>query len=145
MEDIFKFLLVAAVIVIGIAKQFKKETKKNAGKKPAMPRPAPNSPLPEYWEGETYGDYIPQGPGAEVIVPVEKEKTVAQYKASRAKDYASANTTTSPNRNTTSSKQKGSSPPSGLQESEEPSEFSIHSAEEARQAIIWSEILQRKY
>ncbi|WP_418698894.1 hypothetical protein [Bacteroides sp.] len=144
MEDIFKFLLVAAVIVIGIAKQFKKETKKNDGKKPAMPRPAANSPLPEQWGGETYGGYIPQGPGAEVTLPVEKEKTVAQYKASRAKDYGPA-TATSSTINSTSSRQKGSSPPSGLQESEEPSEFSIHSAEEARQAIIWSEILQRKY
>ena len=32
MEDVFKFLLVAAVIVIGLVKQFKKEANKNAGK-----------------------------------------------------------------------------------------------------------------
>ena len=31
------------------------------------------------------------------------------------------------------------------QKPETDSEYSIHSAEEARKAIIWSEILQRKY
>ena len=37
MEDVFKFLLVAAVIVIGLVKQFKKEADKNADKSPDIP------------------------------------------------------------------------------------------------------------
>ena len=55
MEDVFKFLLVAAVIVIGLVKQFKKEANKNADKSPDIPMPDVDNPLPEYWGGDTYG------------------------------------------------------------------------------------------
>ena len=48
MEDVFKFLLVAAVIVIGLVKQFKKEANKNADKSPDIPMPDVDNPLPEY-------------------------------------------------------------------------------------------------
>ena len=92
MEDVFKFLLVAAVIVIGLVKQFKKEANKNADKSPDIPMP-----------------------------DVAKSKH-------------------------TSIKASPPSPASRPQESDEvTSEYGIHSAEEARKAIIWSEILQRKY
>lgn len=46
MEDVFKFLLVAAVIVIGLVKQFKKEANKNADKSPDIPMPDVDNPLP---------------------------------------------------------------------------------------------------
>ena len=62
MEDVFKFLLVAAVIVIGLVKQFKKEANKNADKSPDIPMPDVDNPLPEYWGGDTYGGFIPGGP-----------------------------------------------------------------------------------
>ena len=115
MEDVFKFLLVAAVIVIGLVKQFKKEANKNADKSPDIPMPDVDNPLPEYWGGDTYGGFIPGGPK-----PAEKPKPV--------------------------SKASPPSPASRPQESDEvTSEYGIHSAEEARKAIIWSEILQRKY
>ena len=45
MEDVFKFLLVAAVIVIGLVKQFKKEANKNADKSPDIPMPDVDNPL----------------------------------------------------------------------------------------------------
>ena len=64
MEDVFKFLLVAAVIVIGLVKQFKKEANKNADKSPDIPMPDVDNPLPEYWGGDTYGGFIPEGPKA---------------------------------------------------------------------------------
>ena len=60
MEDVFKFLLVAAVIVIGLVKQFKKEANKNADKSPDIPMPDVDNPLPEYWGGDTYGGFIPE-------------------------------------------------------------------------------------
>ena len=146
MEDTFKFLLVAAVIVIGLVKQFKKSAKESTDSKPAMTHPTAENPLPEYWGGDTYGGYIPEGPKPEAAAaPLGKEKTVAQHKATQAKKDRSIHTAISSYQNTTSSKSKDSPPPSGLQESEEPSEFSIRSAEEARRAIIWSEILQLKY
>ena len=64
MEDVFKFLLVAAVIVIGLVKQFKKEANKNADKSPDITLPEVVNPLPEYWGGDTYGGFIPEGPQA---------------------------------------------------------------------------------
>ena len=73
MEDVFKFLLVAAVIVIGLVKQFKKEANKNADKSPDIPMPDVDNPLPEYWGGDTYGGFIPEGPK-----PAEKPKPVIQ-------------------------------------------------------------------
>ena len=73
MEDVFKFLLVAAVIVIGLVKQFKKEANKNADKSPDIPMPDVDNPLPEYWGGDTYGGFIPEGPK-----PAEKPKPVSK-------------------------------------------------------------------
>lgn len=125
MEDVFKFLLVAAVIAIGLVKR-KKEANKNADKSPGMPMPDIDNPLPEYWGGDTYGGFIPEGPK-----PAEKPKPVSEP---RAKSKY------------TSIKASPPSPASCPQESDEAtSEYGIHSAEEARKAIIWSEILQRKY
>lgn len=126
MEDVFKFLLVAAVIATGLIRQFKKEANKNAGKSPGMPMPDVDNPLPEDWGRDTYGGFIPEGPK-----PAEKPKTASKPSA-KAK-Y-------------TSIKASPPCPASRPQESDEAtSEYGIRSAEEARKAIIWSEILQRKY
>ena len=65
MEDVFKFLLVAAVIATGLIRQFKKETNKNADKSPGIPMPDVDNPLPENWGGGTYGGFIPEGPQAD--------------------------------------------------------------------------------
>lgn len=65
MEDVFKFLLVAAVMVIGLVRQFKKEARKDTEGKPFM-LPGTNmddDTCPPYPEQEdTYGGYIPEGP-----------------------------------------------------------------------------------
>lgn len=143
MEDVFKFLLIAAVIVIGLVKQFKKEAKKNAGSDPAMPMPEVENSMPENWGGGTYGGYIPEGPKEEPVIKVEKKKTVPKpflsdpYVPTSSKGTSSYIKTTTTNQNI-------SPPAPELQENDE-SEFTIHSAEEARRAIVWSEILQRKY
>lgn len=65
MEDIFKFLLVAGIIVVGIIKQFRKEAQSSEAPpsdEHGMPLPHEANPLPENWGGETYGGYIPEGP-----------------------------------------------------------------------------------
>jgi len=91
-----------------------------------IPMPDVDNPLPEYWGGDTYGGFIPEGPK-----PAEKPKPVSKPSA-KSKH--------------TSIKASPPSPASRPQESDEvTSEYGIHSAEEARKAIIWSEILQRKY
>ena len=55
MDGILQFLLIVGIIVIGVVKQFKKEAKKNAENRPAMPVPENDIdesalPIPEAWE-----------------------------------------------------------------------------------------------
>lgn len=125
MEDIFKFLLVIGILVIGFVRQAKKEAKKKAGNPSAMPMPDGKSPFPGDWEDATYGGYIPEGPEPEPIAVTGQTK-----KKTRP---AAASSSPSP------------SPAPVPQATDEPSEFEIRSVEEARRAIVWSEILQRKY
>lgn len=143
MEDIFKFLLVIGVIVVGLVKQVKKEAKKQADSKPASPIPHTGNPIPESWNDETYGGYIPKGPSDETIAPPASTK---KPKPSKSKPFIPLNMAdNSDQRFHTSLKQTISAPEAIAEEVNEPSEFEIHSIEEARRAIIWSEILQRKY
>ena len=136
MEDFLKFVLVAAVLVVAFIQQTRKETqkkKKNAPRPPVMPQPEPvSSPLPEGQESQTYGGYIPEGPAPEPAAPPRPK---AKRKA--AQTFAEAK----PKQNIATA-----SPPVATPDTEnDASDYSIHSAEEARRAIIWSEILTRKY
>ncbi|WP_274972603.1 hypothetical protein [Bacteroides fluxus] len=137
MEDVFKFLLVAAVMVIGLVRQFKKEARKDTEGKPFM-LPGTNmddDTCPPYPEQEdTYGGYIPEGPRT-TEQPAEgifARPAKSNPKKSATSSYTPVQTNPSP-------------PIAETPESNGTSEYSIHSAEEARRAIIWSEILQRKY
>ena len=86
MDGILQFLLIAGIIVIGVVKQFKKEAKKNAENRPAMPVPENDIdegalPIPEAW-GNTYGGFIPEGPAPQIpSVPTAKEEY--QFSASK--------------------------------------------------------------
>lgn len=126
MEDIFKFLLIAGIIVISFVRQAKKEAKKKAGNSPAMPVFDEENSLPESWNDGTYGGYIPEGPKPEAAVI--RKKTEKKYKPAKKQPFIQQDTD-----NTLPEPADASS------------EFEIHSAEEARKAIIWGEILQRKY
>ncbi|WP_373734734.1 hypothetical protein [Bacteroides heparinolyticus] len=140
MEDFFKFLLVMSVIVIGIVKQFKKEAQKNADKKPAMPMPEANFPLPEYQNEDTDRDFIPEEPETEpefMHRPSAKPNKQPRHKKQPFQSKTSASSPSPIN---------ASPPPiSDPQDCDETSDFGIHSVEEARKAFVWSEILQRKY
>ncbi|MBD9094431.1 MAG: hypothetical protein EGQ20_18170 [Bacteroides oleiciplenus] len=147
MDGILQFLLIAGIIVIGIVKQFKKEAKKNADNSPAMPIPEEDMddtamPIPQGW-GKTYGGYIPEGPEQEPEpAPIAKK----EYQFSASKHiFGRDSEDVHPQHAATPPKQKISPPPPASQNPATDSEYSIHSAEEARKAIIWSEILQRKY
>ena len=119
MEDFLKFVLVAAVLVVAFIQQTRKEAqkkKKNAPRPPVMPQPEPvSSPLPE-------------GPASEPPTP-PRPKT----KRNPARTFAKAEP-----------KQNIPVPPPPATE-DGTTDYQIHSAEEARRAIIWSEILTRKY
>lgn len=138
MEDVFKFLFVIAIIAVGFIRQAKKEAKKKAADSPAMPRK--ENPLPESWNDGTYGGYIPEGPQPEVAVISPKKND--NRKSSKSKP---THTTGTLSDRIDSSSNYNSPPTATSQEAEEQSEFEIHSVEEARRAIVWSEILKRKY
>lgn len=132
MEDFLKFVLVAAVLVVAFIQQTRKEAqkkKKNAPRPPVMPQPEPvSSPLPEGQESQTYGGYIPEGPASEPPTPPRPKP-----KRNPARTFAKAEP-----------KQNIPVPPPPATE-DGTTDYQIHSAEEARRAIIWSEILTRKY
>ncbi len=133
MEDVFKFLLVIGIIAFGIVRQIKKETAKKVEGKKSASIPENSNPLPENWEGDTYGGYIPKG-------PVHQHVETVQVKESNSKRAKMAS-----NRSNTSNTNRIISPPSSAPQVSAESEFAIHSLDEVRRGIIWSEILQRKY
>ena len=126
MEDIFKFLFVIGIIAIGFVRQVRKEAKTSTGNGPAMPMPDAESPFPENWNGVPYNGYNPENPGPEVSAP--RKKAAKKHKSAPKQPPVCPNT-------------DNMSP----EPAEASSQFEIHSAEEARKAIIWGEILQRKY
>lgn len=139
MEDVFKFLLVAAVIVFGLVRQLKKEAKKNAENKPVVPMPPETDmdahPFPPHpYRRGTYGGYIPEGP--RMTEESEGEKISGAVRREPFKAAASSYAAIQP---------QASPPVSDAGGADETSEYGIHSIEEARRAVIWSEILQRKY
>lgn len=120
--EILKFLLIVAIIVFAIVRQ--------AWKSKAEPSETdPSEPVPDSF------DLLEEQ-------PVLKEKVRLQRKTSqptkkRKTDYR---TTVEEGARTTASIPI---PPAPEQPTE--TDFAIRSAEEARKAIIWSEILNRKY
>lgn len=112
MDGILQFLLIVGIIVIGVVKQFKKEAKKNAENRPAMPVPENDIdegalPIPEAW-GNTYGGFIPEGPAPQ-IPSVSTTKEEYQFSASKH-IFGGDSTNTSPKHTTTHPKQKISPP-----------------------------------
>ena len=91
-----------------------------------MPMPDAESPFPENWNGVPYDGYSPENPEPEVSVP--RKKAAKKHKSAPKQPTVYPNT-------------DNMSP----EPTETSSQFEIHSAEEARKAIIWGEILQRKY
>ena len=147
MDDILQFLLIAGIIVIGIVKQFKKEAKKNADNSPLCPcrtltLTMTHCPFPKAGE-RLMADISPKVPNRNRNPFPQLKKNTNSLLQNIFFGGDPANT--SPKPITAPPKQKISPPPSVQQKPETDSEYAIHSAEEARKAIIWSEILQRKY
>ncbi|MCD8183008.1 MAG: hypothetical protein LUE99_07805 [Bacteroides sp.] len=143
MEDVLKFLAVVGIIIVSFVSQAKKKAKEKANRTPVAPIPSAKNPLPENWGEETYGGYIPEGPQPEaLVIPGKKSKS----KSAKTKSSAPTKTVDKLSDRISNSSDYTNSPSMTVtQESNDSSEFEIHSAEEARRAIIWSDILQRKY
>ncbi len=126
MENIITFLLIMGILIIGYStQQVKKEAKKRSEQQPHTPIPDIEYPIPENWD-----DIILEESHPKVT------QTVTQ--AERKKNFSSVKSIKNPSISKPIS-------PIAMQKSEAPSEFAIHSVEEVRRAIIWSEILQRKF
>ena len=133
MEDVLKILLILGFIIFGVVKKARKEAKNNAPwDESDMPAPQPENPLPEAWgSGE-----IQVETGYETPRPEARPKATDAFPPRRRKasvqEGARTTRPASPILN-----ESPASPPSP--------DVDIHSLEEVRRGIIWSEILKRKY
>ena len=130
MEDVITILIFIGIIVVAIVQRIRKNPGTESTGQPDMPFGGTDNPLPENWGGNTYGGFIPN----------RKKK---KHQSAQARTSAERNAVSQSSSNIGSQPIQEMPPPQA--EQEEPSEFQINSAEEARRAIIWSEILQRKY
>ena len=124
MEDVLKFLVIIAAIAIGIAQQYKKEAKKKAS---ATPHPHPAAETETVERNETpRRSIIPEN---EPFIPRHSQPVHTAHRPEPSKR------TTTP------------APPAKAAPAVEDNgpEYTIRSAEEARRAIVWGEILKRKY
>lgn len=157
MEDLFQFLMIAGVIAIGIFNQVKKnnEAKEKAKKRrpaPAMPPPvelAPDAtPIPETWGRPKSMDEFLQPIPVEPTPERKRHKSAsATHQKQKKKEDGSvaaaiANSLAQDERNMPQGTPYNNS---SQDSSEDKGDFEIRSVEEARRAIIWGEILQRKY
>ena len=147
MEDVLKILLILGFIIFGVVKKARKEAKDNAPwDESDMPAPQPENPLPEAWgSGEIQENPLPEAWGSGEI----QVETVPETPRPEARPKA---TDAFPPRRRKASVQEGARttrPASPiLNESPAPPpspDVDIHSLEEVRRGIIWSEILKRKY
>lgn len=121
MDDVLKILLVIGFLLFGFARKAKKEAKE--------------APLPENWGDETYGGYIPEGPDSTTEKEAQKPtEVITPPKATVTEGLRTTSTPPPP-------------PAKAHAEPEKPetADIDIHSIEDVRRGVIWSEILRRKY
>ena len=161
MEDFLKFLLIAGVILVGIFKEVNKNSKSKKAKnnRPVPPTPSPvevapdATPMPEAWGRPRSLEELFQPIPAEQRTrkpkvrqqeskPKKKKEEVSKQVEEGQKQLASiANSAAQDERNS----RQGAHYNTSHDSHDNKEDFTIHSAEEARRAIIWGEILQRKY
>lgn len=156
MEDFLKFLAIAGVILMGIIQEVNKRSKakKATNKRPVPPIPSPTEiepdavPMPEMWGRPKSLD--------ELFQPISTEQPVSKRSSQQASRQApkqkkkkkevsvAASLANSAAQDQLNARQ-GSHYDTPHESSDNNEDFTIHSAEEARRAIIWGEILRRKY
>lgn len=119
MEDVLQFLLVAGILAFGIFKQFNKEKAKKKEKGSHTPAPAEYNYEPEFEETVLFEETQRLRTTPPKPAPPQEGIRSTYVPTTRPKTIKKAEVI----RN----------------------EFSIQSMKEARRAIIWSEILRRKY
>ncbi|EJW90873.1 hypothetical protein EVA_21033 [gut metagenome] len=155
-----KLFLIMAVILIGIFKEVKKVSKSSqtGNSSPDFPNPLPDateeSPMPEAWN-------LPK-PFEQVPMPTPKRTTPKAFPADTETEYPVFQRRKNKKNRAQHAMSQKDNPQTVHQPLAPPTEipattktetetagyeedFQIRSAEEARKAIIWGEILQRKY
>lgn len=153
MEDLLRVIFIIAIIGIAIVKGVNKSLKTAQPKNDVPPRPPLQpqaggpSPLPEAWGGlniPTNSPPAPQPRTSTMQQPVMtrqssyKQPKKQKHRTGEVEAQAKAYRDPALNRNITST-------PSSFVSSHNEEDFILRSAEEARRAIVWGEILQRKY
>ena len=161
MEDFMRYLLIAGIMLVGIYKEVNKNNKAKKAKKTKAKHPVP--PMPSSVEVSPDAVPIPEAWGSlkpmdELLRPIpleqpaskpfskqktSKQKTSKQKKRKEEVSVAAslANSAAQDERNN----RQGAHYNTPHDSPDNKEDFTIHSAEEARRAIIWGEILQRKY
>lgn len=131
MDDLFTILIILSFVVAGVLKEIRKT------------RMASEAPLPDFADEEDAScpDEEPQEWLAPAVPPAPASPAPAASSSPSAgqRPYRADRHTSSPRR----AQPQSPAPPS--EASEDVSEYAIRTAEEARRAIVWSEILHRKY
>jgi hypothetical protein len=135
MDGIIEFLVIAAVIIVGIVSQNKKsKAEQSTQERPPIPhRPNVGEALPE---PKAYDPY------EEIFIPTTPKK---KKKKRTPTPFLSEEPIEEGTPAVTSMRDLGSSVSTETEENAESSEYALNSVDEARKAIVWGEILQRKY
>lgn len=154
MEDFLEVILIIGIVVIGIAKSLvDKSLKAKPAQTGSNPSPvtqkkevAPKTtPLPEAW-GKMFPSQeltVPTRPKPVKSFSSEVEKLNKKTSVKETKSFIQQKIDSTQQNNLAHQEpmQGASHSPTTIEEDD----FTIHSLEEARRAIIWGEILQRKY
>ena len=154
-----KLFLIMAVILIGIFKEVKKASKSASTGHPSpdSPNPLPNatekSPMPEAWNFPKPFEHVPiptplkRNTQEAFPADTETESPVVQRRKNKKNRAQHA----MPRKESPQAVHQPIAPPAEMPAAADTEtagyeeDFQIRSAEEARKAIIWGEILQRKY
>ena len=128
MRDIWEYLLLAAVIGVGVFSEIKKSKTKKSAEQAAMPTPA-TKPIST----------------SSTKKKEHQQETVAALKARKAKEEMMNSKLPVEGKRSTYTPISPAAEVSILNDNTVESEFAISTPEEARKAIIWSEILQKRY
>lgn len=123
MEELYKYLVILAVVIVPILKQLRKNSQQEQDEE----REVPPTTYPPLNEQPIEGDKEKTNPVQTSITtppPFQNKRPKRSSQPAEAAENKTVHTD---------------------KESEPADDYGIHSVEEARKAIIWSEILQRKY
>lgn len=148
MDDLLTVIAVVGALAVFIIKAVNKSLKTEpAGdasrQNPLPPHTGPDAvPLPEAWGGlSSMDDLLSPKPLETPKQSLSRPSLTQQHEARAHKPRPTTPARKSPAR-------QGIAPPASPATAETPAEaddFALRSAQEARKAIIWGEILQRKY